>query len=584
MSNVKFTQLPNLGNITPTTIVPVVAANVNYTVTAANLQTYVNSTTGNITAGNISATGNITGSYILGNGSQLTGLPQQYGNANVAAYLPTYTGNLAGNNINITTLATFGDMTIGAGKTIDMGNNIVGNVASPLASNDAATKDYVDTSVSAVALAISDGVVTEAILNGDTILFQGVANETTVTVSAPDTVTIGLPSNVTIAGTLAANAITSNTTISATGNITGNKFFGDGSALTGIIANVALQGNLQGNLVGNGFGANALTFVSATGNVTASNLVTAGNVTANYVKGNGSELTGIVNSILAGTGISISAATGNVTITNNNPTPYANANVANFMAAFGSNVISTTGNITAGNIAATGRISATGNVQGAFLLGNASSATGIPTSIAAGTGISVNAGTGAVTVTNSGVTGLTAGSGISLSGSTGNVTITATGGGGGTNIQNGTSSVSIPSTNGNIFFNVNGTQRMLMTDLGVGFGGTQLNSGMIIGDAGNSHILQVWGNTTLATNAGTRVNFGSSYLTAAGGMTVAGAAQFNSSTGLAGTTTVTGVFLQNLSTKQNNSTGSIGQIAWDANYIYVCTATNTWKRVALSTF
>ena len=34
----------------------------------------------------------------------------------------------------------------------------------------------------------------------------------------------------------------------------------------------------------------------------------------------------------------------------------------------------------------------------------------------------------------------------------------------------------------------------------------------------------------------------------------------------------------------NNSAGVAGQIAVDANHIYVCTATNTWKRVALSTF
>ena len=56
--------------------------------------------TGNLSApGNISATGNITGAYILGDGSQLTNLPAAYGNANVAAYLPTYTGNIALGNI-----------------------------------------------------------------------------------------------------------------------------------------------------------------------------------------------------------------------------------------------------------------------------------------------------------------------------------------------------------------------------------------------------------------------------------------------------------------------------------------------------
>lgn len=32
------------------------------------------------------------------------------------------------------------------------------------------------------------------------------------------------------------------------------------------------------------------------------------------------------------------------------------------------------------------------------------------------------------------------------------------------------------------------------------------------------------------------------------------------------------------------ATGTTGQIAWDSSYIYVCTATNTWKRVAIATW
>jgi hypothetical protein len=62
------------------------------------------SASGNITAsGNlianvgITTVGNVTGNYFIGNGSQLTGLSATYGNANVADYLPTYTGNIAGN-------------------------------------------------------------------------------------------------------------------------------------------------------------------------------------------------------------------------------------------------------------------------------------------------------------------------------------------------------------------------------------------------------------------------------------------------------------------------------------------------------
>jgi hypothetical protein len=152
-----------------------------------------------------------------------------------------------------------------------------------------------------------------------------------------------------------------------------------------------------------------------------------------YVKGNGSAITGLVNEIQAGTGISISGSTGIVTITNNNPTAYANANVVSLMSSFGSNTITTTGNITGGNILTTGRVSATGNVtggnvsatgnvtggnvsatgnvtggnvsatgtvSGSFLLGNASSATGVVNSVVAGPGISVSSATGIVTINN----------------------------------------------------------------------------------------------------------------------------------------------------------------------------------------
>jgi hypothetical protein len=34
----------------------------------------------------------------------------------------------------------------------------------------------------------------------------------------------------------------------------------------------------------------------------------------------------------------------------------------------------------------------------------------------------------------------------------------------------------------------------------------------------------------------------------------------------------------------SGATGTTGEIAWDADYIYICTATNTWKRAAISTW
>ena len=70
------------------------------------------SASGNVTGGNIitvgqvSTTGNITGGYIIGNGSQLTGLPASYGNADVVANLAALgsnpvstTGNITGGNV-----------------------------------------------------------------------------------------------------------------------------------------------------------------------------------------------------------------------------------------------------------------------------------------------------------------------------------------------------------------------------------------------------------------------------------------------------------------------------------------------------
>jgi hypothetical protein len=110
--------LPNLtgpvtttGNLTGSNVVTSGLLTATGNITGGNLRTAGSITAaGNITGGNlatgniisasinssglISAVGNITGAYIFGNGSQLTGLPATYSNANVAAYLPTYSGNL----------------------------------------------------------------------------------------------------------------------------------------------------------------------------------------------------------------------------------------------------------------------------------------------------------------------------------------------------------------------------------------------------------------------------------------------------------------------------------------------------------
>jgi len=64
--------------------------------------------------GNITATGNIEGTYLLGNGAFISGLPASYGNSDVANYLPTYTGNLASLTGDVTTTANVGANNVNA--------------------------------------------------------------------------------------------------------------------------------------------------------------------------------------------------------------------------------------------------------------------------------------------------------------------------------------------------------------------------------------------------------------------------------------------------------------------------------------
>ena len=51
-----------------------------------------------------------------------------------------------------------------------------------------------------------------------------------------------------------------------------------------------------------------------------------------------------------------------------------------------------------------------------------------------------------------------------------------------------------------------------------------------------------------------------------------------------GGTYLPGLLQAPLATKASNSPGVAGQICWDGNYIYVCIATNTWRRSNLSSY
>ena len=295
---------------------------------------------GNLTFNNstnvLSVTGNVTANYYSGNGSLLTGIISSYGNANVAAYLPTYTGNLAsvtgriGNNVSTA-------LTLGTGNTGT-------GVPSTLLLGPAGDTYWVGTD-----LYLASRV-------GNTNIVVGAAG------SSQDWV-FDTTGNTTIPGSLLGNGV-----VSTTGNITGSNLITAGV--------VTATGNVQG------------------GNLRTAGLVSAaGNITGDYYFGNGSQLSGLpetynnanVVSLLAAFGSNVITTTGNITAGNfigngqyltNIPAgnivgSYGNANVADFLAnGFGSNSISTTGNITVTRLQANGDIfgggiaSITGDVTG----------------------------------------------------------------------------------------------------------------------------------------------------------------------------------------------------------------------------
>lgn len=73
----------------------------------------------------VSSTGNVTAGYFIGDGSLLTGISGtgSYSNANVAAYLPTYTGNILAGNISVT-----GNVTVNGTTNA----NVVGQLTGPV--------------------------------------------------------------------------------------------------------------------------------------------------------------------------------------------------------------------------------------------------------------------------------------------------------------------------------------------------------------------------------------------------------------------------------------------------------------------
>ena len=356
-STVIWGEIAQAGNISVTSIQRgnsnVVIADLGANVTVgvggvANVAVFT--TTGQQILGAVSATGNVTGSFILGNGSQLTGLPATYANSNVAAYLLTNTANIAAGNISAT-------------GNVTGGNIVTGGIISTSGNVSAAG-----------VISATGNIVTSGLFVGN---FQGNVTGNFVIPGANTQVVFNTNGNAdAVAGmtfdTNGPNLFTVLGTISSLGNvIAGNITTGNVVTATGNVTGGNLRTAGQVTATGNVTGGNILTagLVTVTGNVTGGNIVTAGLITATgNIQGGNIRTAGAVTA----TG---NVSGGNVLVTTD---VQAGGNVS--ATAHTGTTVSVTGNVTGGNLRTAGVITATGNITGNYFIGNGSQLAGIDTS------------------------------------------------------------------------------------------------------------------------------------------------------------------------------------------------------------
>lgn len=249
----------------------------------------------------VSVTGNVTGNYFIGNGSLLTGITASYGNANVAAYLPTYTGNLVGLQGNITTTANVqASYLIGNGSALTAitGANVTGTVANATyaaTSGSAITSGTVTTaaqpnitSVGTLTSLVVTGNITggnvstgNLTASGSTTL-SGLVSNSTVDFGSASNVSLGSISNIKISGGTANYVLQTD----GASNLSWVAQSGGGGTPGG--ANTQIQFNDGGT-----FGGNAgLAFNKTTTTLTANNIVATSSanlgLVGNVVIGGGS--------------------------------------------------------------------------------------------------------------------------------------------------------------------------------------------------------------------------------------------------------------------------------------------------------
>jgi hypothetical protein len=344
---------------------------------------------------------------------------------------------------------------------------------------------------------------------GQVLTSQGSAAAPTWTTASGGVTTFSAGTTGLTPSTATSGAVTLAGTLAVANGGTGITAFGTGVA-TALGANVTGSGSIvlatSPTLVTPALG------TPASGVVT--NLTGTASININGTVGATTASTGAFTTVSATGVITSTLATGTAPFTVASTTQVANLNAATAgTATNATNTAITDDTTTATSVYPTWVTTTTGNLPqktastklsfvpstgvltATSYAGSGSSLTGIPTSVNAGTAISVSATTGSVTVNNTGVTSLVAGTGISISGSTGAVTVTntssatgtvtsvATGNGlsGGTITSTGTLVVACPTHNtvGSyaMGYTVNGAT--FGSNYSAGSGNTQMQAGYV---------------------------------------------------------------------------------------------------------
>jgi hypothetical protein len=517
--------------------IPAANGNINITAAGGTTELVVTSTgvnvagtlnaTGNANVGNLGTAGLITATGNVSGGNLTTaGALSVTGNANVGnigATVGVFTGNISAGNLTTTgVLSVTGTGVSSIAGNLDMTSNNITNLAEPVNSTDAATKNYVDSVAEGLHTHDSCNAATTgtlATISGGTVTYNNGTNgvgatlTTTGSYTTIDGVTLsdGMRILVKDESTAAHNGIyvrTSSTVLTratdfdtpaemAGGDFTfvtgGTLYDNTGWVMTDAVTTVGTSpvnwtqfsgaGTYTAGtgltLTGSQFSVNASqSQITSVGTLTGLNVngnITAANITANtgVFTGNGSGLSAIAggnvtgqvaNALVAGT--VYTAAQPNITSvgTLTSLAVTGNASAGNISTG---GVLSVTGNANVGNLGTAGLITATGNITGGNLTtGGVLSVTGNANVGNLGTATAIIT-TGNITTINSGL------------------------------IQNGNSNIAI-TNNGNISMTAaGGTVELVITSTGVNVAGTLNATGNAnVGNLGTAGLITATGNVS----------------------------------------------------------------------------------------